>query len=187
MIAKGTQHLTIALAQMNQRVGDLEGNAAAMLEMRRRAKHADLLLCPELQVIGYPPEDLVLRESFAAASERALVDLAAIRANVAAMKAGTPAEVMAVVKADGYGHGLVPSAQAALAGGATWLGTAIVDEALALRAAGITAPVLAWLHAPGTDFASALRADVQIAVSSVGQLCELLDAAHRLLRCVPSA
>src|SRR5690348_11375441 len=56
--------LRIALAQMNQRVGDLEGNAAAMLEMRRRAKDADLLLCPELQVVGYPPEDLVLKPEF---------------------------------------------------------------------------------------------------------------------------
>src|SRR5438105_4097658 len=56
--------LTIALAQMNQRVGDLEGNAAAMLEMRRRAKEVDLLVCPELQVVGYPPEDLVLKPEF---------------------------------------------------------------------------------------------------------------------------
>jgi alanine racemase len=75
----------------------------------------------------------------------AVVDLGAIRANVATLKAGTPAEVMAVVKADGYGHGLVPSAQAALAGGAGWLGVALLDEALALRKAGIAAPVLAWL------------------------------------------
>jgi NAD+ synthase len=59
-----TDRLTIAIAQMNQRVGDLEGNAAAMLEMRRRAKGADLLICPELQVIGYPPEDLVLKPEF---------------------------------------------------------------------------------------------------------------------------
>jgi NAD+ synthase len=59
-----TDQLTIALAQMNQRVGDLAGNAEAMLEMRRRAKGADLLLCPELQVIGYPPEDLVLKPEF---------------------------------------------------------------------------------------------------------------------------
>ncbi len=59
-----TDRLRIALAQMNQRVGDLEGNAAAMLEMRRRAGDADLLLCPELQLIGYPPEDLVLKPEF---------------------------------------------------------------------------------------------------------------------------
>src|SRR3954452_297555 len=56
--------LSIAFAQMNQRVGDLAGNAAAMLEMRRKAKGADLLLCPELQLIGYPPEDLVLKPEF---------------------------------------------------------------------------------------------------------------------------
>jgi NAD+ synthase len=59
-----TNHLRIAFAQMNQSVGDLEGNAAAMLEMRRRANDADLLLCPELQLIGYPPEDLVLKPEF---------------------------------------------------------------------------------------------------------------------------
>jgi NAD+ synthase len=56
--------LRIALAQMNQRVGDLAGNAAAMLEMRRKAEGADLLLCPELQLIGYPPEDLILQPEF---------------------------------------------------------------------------------------------------------------------------
>jgi NAD+ synthase len=56
--------LTIAFAQMNQRVGDLDGNAAAMLDMRRKAKGADLLVCPELQVTGYPPEDLVLKPEF---------------------------------------------------------------------------------------------------------------------------
>src|SRR6476619_1896865 len=59
-----TDRLRIAFAQMNQRVGDLDGNAAAMLEMRRRAGDADLLLCPELQLIGYPPEDLVLKPEF---------------------------------------------------------------------------------------------------------------------------
>jgi NAD+ synthase len=59
-----TDRLKIAFAQMNQRVGDLDGNAAAMLDMRRRAVGADLLLCPELQVTGYPPEDLVLKPEF---------------------------------------------------------------------------------------------------------------------------
>ncbi|MGH3524256.1 MAG: alanine racemase, partial [Mycobacterium sp.] len=57
----------------------------------------------------------------------AVVDLAAICANVATLKAATAAEVMAVVKADGYGHGLVQSARAARAGGATWFGTATLD------------------------------------------------------------
>src|SRR3569833_3997726 len=61
-----TDRLMIALAQMNQRVGDLAGNAAAMLDMRRKAAAAgaDLLLCPELQLVGYPPEDLVLKPEF---------------------------------------------------------------------------------------------------------------------------
>ena len=59
-----TDRLTIAFAQMNQRVGDLDGNAAAMLTMRERAQGADLLLCPELQVTGYPAEDLVLKPEF---------------------------------------------------------------------------------------------------------------------------
>ena len=64
MTAKGTDRLKIALAQMNQRVGDLEGNARAMLDMRAKAKGADLLVCPELQLVGYPPEDLVLKPEF---------------------------------------------------------------------------------------------------------------------------
>src|SRR5206468_5916889 len=64
------------------------------------------------------------------------IDLDAIRDNVALLRAGTTAEVMAVVKADGYGHGMLPSARAALAGGATWLGVATLDEGLVLRRAG---------------------------------------------------
>jgi NAD+ synthase len=64
MAAKETQRLSIAFAQMNQRVGDLEGNAAAILEMRRKAAGADLLVVPELQLTGYPPEDLVLKPEF---------------------------------------------------------------------------------------------------------------------------
>jgi NAD+ synthase len=59
-----TDRLKIAFAQMNQRVGDLDGNAAAILEVRGRAGDADLLLCPELQLTGYPPEDLVLKPEF---------------------------------------------------------------------------------------------------------------------------
>jgi alanine racemase len=87
---------------------------------------------------------------------------------------------MAVVKADGYGHGLIPSARAALAGGATWLGTAIVDEAVAVRAAGITAPLLAWLWTPQESEAirRAIACDVDLSVSSVWQL-EAVGAAAR--------
>jgi alanine racemase len=110
----------------------------------------------------------------------AVVDLEAIAHNVRVLRehAG-PAQVMAVVKADGYGHGATRSARTALAAGAAELGVATIAEALELRADGITAPVLAWLHRPGTDFAPALAADVQIAVSSVRQLEEVLDAVRR--------
>jgi len=110
----------------------------------------------------------------------AVVDLGAIEHNVRVLRehAGN-AQVMAVVKADGYGHGSTRAARAALAAGAAELGVATVDEALALRADGVTAPLLAWLHPPGIDFGPALLADVQIAVSSVRQLDELLDAVRR--------
>ncbi|WP_204808209.1 alanine racemase [Mycobacterium riyadhense] len=110
----------------------------------------------------------------------AVVDLGAIEHNVRVLRehAGN-AQVMAVVKADGYGHGAVRVARAALAAGAAELGVATVDEALALRADGITAPVLAWLHPPGMDFGPALLGDVELAVSSVRQLDELLDAVRR--------
>ena len=110
----------------------------------------------------------------------AVVDLGAIEHNVRVLRehAG-PAQVMAVVKADGYGHGATGVARAALAAGAAELGVATVDEALELRADGITAPVLAWLHPPGIDFGPALLADVEVAVSSVGQLDELLGAVRR--------
>src|ERR1700687_1870233 len=110
----------------------------------------------------------------------AVVDLGAIEHNMRVLRehAGG-AQVMAVVKADGYGHGAPRVARAALAAGAAELGVATVDEALALRADGITVPVLAWLHPPGLDFGPALLADVQIAGSSVRQLDELLDAVRR--------
>jgi alanine racemase len=110
----------------------------------------------------------------------ALVDLGAVEHNVRVLRehAGQ-AQVMAVVKADGYGHGATQTACAALAAGAAELGVATVDEALALRAEGVTAPVLAWLHRPGMDFGPALLADVEIGVSSERQLGELLDAARR--------
>ena len=108
------------------------------------------------------------------------VDLGAIAHNVRVLRehAGSAA-VMVVVKADGYGHGATPVARTALAAGAAELGVATLDEALALRRDGITAPVLAWLHTPGTDFGPALTADVQIAVSSLAQLNDLIDAARR--------
>ncbi|RXZ69999.1 alanine racemase [Agromyces albus] len=108
----------------------------------------------------------------------AVVDLAAIRANVAALAAQVaPALAMAVVKADAYGHGALPVARAAVDGGADWLGASDLDEAIALRDAGITAPLLAWLHDPGARFAPAIERDVDLGVSSLHQLNEIAQAA----------
>ncbi len=114
------------------------------------------------------------------AAAEAVVDLDAIAHNVRLLRelAGS-AQVMAVVKADGYGHGATQAGRAALAAGAAELGVATIDEALALRRDGISAPVLAWLHSPGTDYAPALAADIQIALSSPRQLRELLVAVER--------
>ncbi len=111
---------------------------------------------------------------------QAVVDLDAIQHNVRLLRehAGS-AQVMVVVKADGYGHGATQVAKAALDAGASEIGVATLDEALALRRDGVTAPLLAWLHTPGTDFGPALTAGVQIAVSSARQLHALLDAAAR--------
>lgn len=115
-----------------------------------------------------------------APTAQALVDLGAIAHNVQLLqKRAGNAAVMAVVKADGYGHGAEQVASAALAAGAAELGVTNVVEALALRRAGISAPVLSWLNLPGTDFAPALLADVQIAVSSVSQFEDVVDAARR--------
>ena len=101
----------------------------------------------------------------------AVIDLDAIARNVRTIaERVAPAEVMAVVKANSYGHGAVEAARAALAGGATRLGVADLDEAFELREAGIDAPILAWLHDPDADFAAAVAADVEIGISSLDQL-----------------
>src|SRR5436305_10501808 len=104
------------------------------------------------------------------------VDLDAIRHNVTLLRAGTTAEVMAVVKGDGYGHGMVPVARAALDAGADWLGVCTLDEALALRAAGITAPVLAWLLVPGLPLHRGVAADVDLSAATPAAVAELVAA-----------
>ena len=114
---------------------------------------------------------------------RATVDLDAISRNVEVLRkhAGSAA-VMAVVKADAYGHGLVPSARAAISGGASWLGLAQLSEAMALRDNGIGSPLLSWLHVPGADFAGAIAADIDLSVSALWSLAEVADAARGLGR-----
>lgn len=109
----------------------------------------------------------------------ALIDLDAIAHNVGVLCAHAgDAAVMAVVKADAYNHGAVPVARAALAAGAAELGVTTVEEALALRAAGITAPVLSWLHTADTDFRAAIAADVELSVSSPRHLDAVVAAAR---------
>ncbi|QBJ20997.1 alanine racemase [Kocuria marina subsp. indica] len=100
-------------------------------------------------------------------SERsAVVDLSAVQHNVRRLaELARGRTLIAVVKADAYGHGAVPVARAVLAAGAHMLGTAHASEAVALRDAGITAPVLAWLHTPATDFEQALRRDVRLGLN----------------------
>ncbi len=100
----------------------------------------------------------------------ARIDLDAISDNVRHFRRLTGVDVIAVVKADAYGHGSAAAAVAALAGGATRLGVAEIPEALALRRQGITAPILAWLHAPGERFEQAAAADIELGISSFDQL-----------------
>jgi alanine racemase len=108
----------------------------------------------------------------------AVIDLAAIRHNVETLRAQAgPAEVMAVVKADGYGHGMVPAARAARAGGASWIGVAVVEEALALRAAGDTGPIFCWLASTGEPLADAVAAGVDLSASAPWMIDELVAAA----------
>jgi alanine racemase len=113
-----------------------------------------------------------------------VVDLSALRHNMTLLSgraAESGAATMAVVKADGYGHGAAKVAVAALDAGATWLGVASVAEALELRMAGIQAPILAWLDVPGTDLTDVLATDVHVAASTAGQLRAIAAAAgHRM-------
>ncbi|WP_314171602.1 alanine racemase [Streptomyces winkii] len=110
---------------------------------------------------------------------RAEIDLDAVRANVRALRARAPrAELMAVVKADGYGHGAVPCARAAREAGASWLGTATPHEALALRAAGDTGRLMSWLWTPGGPWREAIEADIDVSASALWALEEIVAAAR---------
>jgi alanine racemase len=108
----------------------------------------------------------------------ALVDLAAITGNVQALRQRAPGpQLMAVVKADGYGHGMIPAARAALAGGADWLGVVHVHEALALRRDGITARVLCLSGVPAAAHQEAVRSGIDLTADSVPLLTEIAAAA----------
>ncbi|MEU4342628.1 alanine racemase [Nocardia sp. NPDC023852] len=108
-----------------------------------------------------------------------VIDLDAIAHNVRILREhARDAAVMAVVKADGYNHGAVEVARAALAAGAVELGVTTVAEAVRLRTAGITAPILCWLNNSDADFATAIAADIEIGISSLAHL-RAVEAAAR--------
>ena len=104
------------------------------------------------------------------------VDLDAIVANVATLRRRVQRPLMAVVKADAYGHGLVPVARAALAGGADALGVTTLAEAHALRDAAITGRILSWLHAPGAPYAAAIERDIELGLSRLDALQAAAEA-----------
>jgi alanine racemase len=114
-----------------------------------------------------------------------VVDLEAIRRNVVILRdlvAPDGSDVMVVVKADGYGHGIVESARAARDAGAPWLGVATIDEAVRLRDAGDTGRLLSWLNVPGDDWAAAIERDVDVTAYSVAEL----DAIHASVESTPA-
>jgi alanine racemase len=108
------------------------------------------------------------------------VDLDAVRDNVELLSSvASPAVVWAVVKADGYGHGAVPVAGAALRGGATGLCVALVQEGVALRTAGIDCPILVLSEQPATELVDAVRAGLELTVYSYAQLAAIAAAGGR--------
>jgi alanine racemase len=110
----------------------------------------------------------------------ARISSTAMRENAELLRASVPTRhTMAVVKADGYGHGAISAARAALDAGFDHLGVADLDEAFELRAAGIDAPVLAWLHGPVIDVAAVADAGITLGISSLAQLVQVAGAGHR--------
>ena len=112
-----------------------------------------------------------------------VVDLAAIRHNVRTLRElVAPAQLMTVVKADGYGHGMVEVAAAARAAGSDWLGVATVEEALALRAAGDVGPLLCWLDIPGERYSEAIQRDIDVTAYTLAELDAIAGSAHHVHR-----
>ena len=107
---------------------------------------------------------------------RAEINLAAIASNLKFIKGKSKSQVLAVVKADAYGHGLVAVAKAAESAGADWLGTALLEEAISLRNGGISKPIIAWLTPQGEDFKTAINLDIDLSISSIELLTEIAAA-----------
>ena len=105
------------------------------------------------------------------------INLSAITQNFKSIKSRTNADVLAVVKADAYGHGLIPVSKALEEAGADWFGTALLEEAINLRKSGILKPIISWLTPLGEDFKSAIGLDIDLGIPSVDLLNEVIKAA----------
>jgi len=105
------------------------------------------------------------------------INLSAIAQNFKSIKSRTTADVLAVVKADAYGHGLIPVSKALEEAGADWFGTALLEEAINLRKSGILKPIISWLTPLGEDFKSAIDLDIDLGIPSIDLLDEVIKAA----------
>lgn len=104
------------------------------------------------------------------------INLSAIATNLKFIKSQTNAQVLAVVKADAYGHGLIDVGHQAVTAGADWLGTALLEEGIQLRKSGISIPILSWLTPLGEDFKTAIDLEIDLSISSVELLREIVLA-----------
>lgn len=109
----------------------------------------------------------------------AIIDLAALESNVRRLLSGSKAKGLAVVKADAYGHGLIPIAERAVKAGASWVGTALLEEAIKVREGGIKVPIISWLTPIHDDFEAALQNQIDLAVPSIEHLTAVIKAADK--------
>ena len=109
----------------------------------------------------------------------AIIDLAALESNVRRLLSGSKAKGLAVVKADAYGHGLIPIAERAVKAGASWVGTALLEEAIKVREGGIKVPIISWLTPIHDDFEAALQNQIDLAIPSIEHLTAVIKAAEK--------
>ena len=112
------------------------------------------------------------------------INLSAIADNLKLIQGKTNAQVLAVVKADAYGHGLIQVGKAAEAAGANWLGTALLEEGIALRNSGVKVPIISWLTPLGENFKTAINLDIDLSISSIELLTEVI-AAGKVVKKIP--
>lgn len=130
-----------------------------------------------------PQRPALLTQPPRGASAWVEIDVAAIAANVRELRRrSSSAQLMAVIKADAYGHGVDVAARAALAGGAQWLGVAQLSEAIELRDSGIDAPLLSWIYPPEADLATAIRRDITLGIGARAHLASVARAARAVGR-----